>query len=337
MAEIFAETGNNNDETNQEFVSKIDLACSILRNPNQYVEGYGSGAEAAYKLLCEAQAMAPENQAIAAEINNLRNIMLNDSPDNTTTMSPDPAPVQAAPEDTSTTRVNSPDSDKISVADRIMQHWKTKPVIEVLVCVKQAELKGLADTIDSISAQVYSNWKLTVISNLPSPDPVFSQHDILEWIQTDDFQAGINQAVNSSTADWLGLIPAGGSFDPEALFSIANHDNLIGDEWQVIYSDEDHLDENGNFVRPVVKPDFDTDHFSSKDHIGELCFIRKPLVQLLGGFHINIENSNNDLVFRALNMTSAANIGHIPSILFHRPRKLVTVSNSSAEYESNVA
>lgn len=333
MEDIIAETDTMDNETVQTFIGKLDMACIALNDQGRHIDGYGSGAEAAYKLLSEAQVIVPDNQAVAAELASLRRIMDTDT-DNIANSGNNHPPLPQT--GNTTAKETDSGSGSPSAAEQIMQHWKTKPVIEVLVCVTQDNLKGLADTIDSIAAQVYSNWKLTVVSNIPSPDPIFSQHEILQWVQTNDLQNGLDNAISTSSSDWLGLIEPGSQLDSEALFSIANQDNLKGNNWQIIYSDEDHIDENKSYCQPLRKPDFDIKRFKDNKLIGGFCFIRKALIQKIGGIHLSVKHSNNDMVLRATDLIEASMVGHMPRILFHRPL-VITENKETSSLHVNVA
>jgi len=311
MADIIVEPGTMDNETVQVFVSKIDLACTALNKPNQHIEGYGSGINAAYQLLCEAQAISPDNQAVATEIASLRRIM-----DTENTNSGNNLPLLPETGNVAATKLSS--NSMPSMAEQVMQHWKTKPVIEVLVCVTEDNLKSLANTIDSIAAQIYSNWKLTVISNMPSPDPIFAQHNILQWIQTDNFQKTLNNTINTTNSDWLGLIQSGDQLDSKALFSLANQDNLQGENWQIAYSDEDHIDASSNYSQPVIKSHFNIQQCKNGNFIGSFCFTRKSFLQNIGGINLGAEHYNNELAIRASANIPPSAIGHIPNILNHR-------------------
>ena len=335
MVATTSHAGSQNSDINTQFVEKIDAACAALRDPTIQINGYGSGIEAAYKLLSEAQAIAPENQAVAAELEKLHQIM---------TASSSTAEAHHSVKTETTTAVNPSDSPNtgqnnkgsLSVAEQIMQHWQKKPVAEILICVSQNQLKGLADTIDSIASQVYDKWKLTVVSNLPAPDPVFSQHDILEWIQVDDYQAGINQAVTNSSADWLGIIPAGSQLDPEALFSLANHDNLIGDKWQMIYSDETALDTNLNAIA-INKSNFSVESFKEVGSIGHFCFVRKSILDQISGYNLSAEHINQDALNRALSFIEPSMVGHIPSSLLQYKTSINSNTSEDTNLQSHVA
>ncbi len=330
MADTIVESGTMDNETVQVFVSKIDLACTALNKPNQHIEGYGSGIDAAYQLLCEAQAISPDNQAVATEIASLRRIMDTENTNNGNNL-----PLQAETGNVAATKLSS--NSMPSMAEQVMQHWKRKPVIEVLVCVTEDNLKSLADTIDSIAAQTYSNWKLTVISNMPSPDPIFAQHNILQWIQTDNFQQSLNSTINTSNSDWLGLIESGNQLDSEALFTIGNQDNLEGEKLQIIYSDEDHIDENKSYCQPLKKPNFDIQQCKDNNFIGSFCFIRKALLKIIGGINLHSENYNEDSVLRATNTVQPSSIKHIAKILNHRPFVKNNIGHQTNSIHSHVA
>lgn len=324
MADITAETGSMDDETVQIFVNKIDLACTALNQPNEHIEGYGAGIEAAYQLLCEAQAISPDNQAVATEIASLQRVINADQTATSATI-----PQQELDNGNIVATGNT-----LSMADQVMQHWETKPTIEIVVCVTEENLKQLADTIDSIATQIYSNWKLTVISNMPSPDPVFSQHSILQWIQTDNFQEILNNTINSTDSDWIGLIKPGDQLDNEALFSVANQDNLQGAAWQMIYADEDHIDTNHNCSQPLRKSEFNLQQCSNSDFIGSFCFTRKSLLQNIGGINLASEYYNSELAMRVSTNTSSSAIGYIPNVLSHR---FIADAQANHPLHSNVA
>ncbi|MBN4073871.1 hypothetical protein JYU18_01280, partial [bacterium AH-315-E07] len=57
-----------------ELIAKLDMARAVLANPHLHIDEYGSGLNAAYKLLCDAQMIAPDNHIITSEINKLRQL-----------------------------------------------------------------------------------------------------------------------------------------------------------------------------------------------------------------------------------------------------------------------
>jgi GT2 family glycosyltransferase/2-polyprenyl-3-methyl-5-hydroxy-6-metoxy-1,4-benzoquinol methylase len=163
-------------------------------------------------------------------------------------------------------------------------------------------------TQESVAAQWLAAQAVTEVP------PATSAHDLL---------AHANRALQTSGADWLGLIDAGDQLAPDALFRIA-HAVREHPEWQLVYTDEDNLTADGQHVNPHCKPDFNLDYLRSLPYVGGLLLIRRDLFEALGGFDPQAEGAEDyDLLLRAwehLQQTGAgdAAIGHVPEVLYHR-------------------
>jgi len=84
----------------------------------------------------------------------------------------------------------------------------------------------------------------------------------------------------------------------------------------LIYADEDKVDEWGNYKEPHFKPEWCPDNLLSRNYFGHPVIIRMNLVKEVGGFRIGFEGSQDyDLILRITEKTS--NIFHIPKILYH--------------------
>lgn len=300
------------------FIEKVDLACLALREPSKSFGHYGSGIQAAYRFLSEAHELAPDNHDVAAELEKIRHVMQSsDSGPKTVTATAVTAPGVPAPNSRSEEAEES--AMDPSVSARISQRWQSQPTIEVIVCVKQHQLTGLADTIDSLGKQLYSHWKFTVISDLPSPDPVFDRQDVLQWLQTERFSDGIKQVIERSKADWIGVVQAGSRLADKALLLVADYDNLKGRSAKMVYSDEDHIDAAGQHQRPLFKHDSAQEAFDIHADIGQFCFVRRQLLSSCSGVHERLMRGNTDLVSHLADVTGKSALVHIPEILYHRP------------------
>ncbi|NET62460.1 MAG: glycosyltransferase, partial [Symploca sp. SIO2E6] len=84
----------------------------------------------------------------------------------------------------------------------------------------------------------------------------------------------------------------------------------------MIYSDEDKIQDDGKFNSPFFKPDWCPDSFLSRMYTAHLGAYRRSLVTEIGGFRVGYEGSQDyDLVLRLTEKTD--NIFHIPKILYH--------------------
>jgi GT2 family glycosyltransferase len=87
-------------------------------------------------------------------------------------------------------------------------------------------------------------------------------------------------------------------------------------EVDMIYSDEDKIDETGNFVDPYFKPDWSEINLFTTMYTAHLSVYKKDLVKSIGGFRSDFDGTQDyDL---ALRVTEKSNcIAHIPKILYH--------------------
>jgi len=222
------------------------------------------------------------------------------------------------------------ESDGQYMAERMMQNWQHRPGIHVIVPLFPGSEHYLADTLDSLARQLYGEWGLTVVTNMPAPDHAFTEQPMLEWVVTSESVASsVNSIIQRSPADWIILMTPGTQLAPQALFSIADYANL-NSGWRVIYCDEDRLDENGDRCEPSFKPDMNLDLLHSAPYIGEAVFFHRETVLALSGFADYRGQENYELLFRFIERFGTNNVGHVADVLLHIPK--VPVSDEEASF-----
>ena len=89
-------------------------------------------------------------------------------------------------------------------------------------------------------------------------------------------------------------------------------------EVDLIYSDEDKIDESGRRFEPYFKSDWNPALMLSQNAFSHLGVYRRSLVEKVGGFRAGFEGSqDHDLVLRCALATSPERIRHIPQVLYH--------------------
>ncbi len=206
-------------------------------------------------------------------------------------------------------------------AERMFLHWEKKPVFHCICFLYPGETELLANTIDSLAAQYYKDWRFTVISDHPAPDLLFEELDFLQWVQVDDSQNPyhvLNKLILDNEGDWVALIEPGASFEPHCLIRLGDYINLktgVG----FLYVDEDTLTEEGRRVDPLFKPDFNLDLLRSKHYIGGFSVINKSILMELGGFQATPDLENYDMLFKVFELGGEDSICHLADVLYHRP------------------
>ncbi|MEH1874364.1 glycosyltransferase, partial [Nostoc sp.] len=200
-----------------------------------------------------------------------------------------------------------------------------KPTISLIMPVFNTPVRFLREAIESVLNQVYPYWELCIADD-SSTDTYVRQ--ILEEYSLKDSRIKVvfrtenghisrcsNSAIEIATGDFIALLDHDDLLTPDALYEIALVLNKHP-EADMIYSDEDKIDENGKLRDPFFKPDWCPDSFLSRMYTCHLGTYRRELVNALGGFRTGYEGSQDyDLVLRLTEKTTQ--IFHIPKILYH--------------------
>lgn len=205
-------------------------------------------------------------------------------------------------------------------AERMTLVWKARPVFQIVLILAPGEASLLADTLDSLGAQFYPDWRLTVIAGFPAPDAVFHELAQLRWIEARtaaERVAAMNVLIAGADTGWLLLAPPGAVLEPHALIRCGDYVNLHP-EWRLIYCDDDRVNAAGEFAEPRFKPDFNLDFLRSTDYIGP-CLFRADALGETGGYSILERAETYDMTLRVLDQYGEQAIGHVEDVLLHLP------------------
>jgi O-antigen biosynthesis protein len=205
------------------------------------------------------------------------------------------------------------------------KNFEFRPLVSVILPVYNPPVKFLTQAIQSVIDQVYDNWELCIADDCSTNAAVksiledFAKQDarvkIIFRKENGHISASSNSALSIATGEYVALLDHDDLLSPDALLhnvKILNETKLI----DLIYSDEDKVDEKGEHMDPHFKPDWCPDNFLSRNYLGHLVVIRKSLVDKVGGFRIGFEGSQDyDLLLRVTELTDR--IHHIPLVLYH--------------------
>jgi O-antigen biosynthesis protein len=222
--------------------------------------------------------------------------------------------------------------DTLSEADRLqirsdISRMSAQPLISVLLPVYNIDEKWLRLCIDSLLKQIYPNWELCIVDDCSDAPHIRS---VLEEYAAKDsriktlfrdvnghISAASNSALSIAAGEFVALLDHDDELSEHALYMVAREINMYPST-DMIYSDEDMIDENGNRFTPKFKPDFSFDFLYSLNLITHLAVYRTEVIRKISGFRTGFDGSQDyDLTLRIVENIEPSQIRHIPHILYH--------------------
>ncbi|MDA3666785.1 glycosyltransferase family 2 protein [Burkholderia cenocepacia] len=217
-------------------------------------------------------------------------------------------------------------SDIISIR-RHIDSFKKRPLISILIQVRRASLEYIESTIRSILTQIYESWELCIAVDGVDVSEVAG---FLKSIAEKDARVKIvfmnsggyasvaaNAALDLATGEFSTILGQNDVLSSHALYLIALKVNEV-DDLNIIYSDDDEIDECGIRGNVRFKSSWNPDLFFSCDMISRSAAYRTSLLRKIGGFRIEYEGGQDiDLALRCVKNSKPSQICHIPRVLFH--------------------
>lgn len=202
--------------------------------------------------------------------------------------------------------------------------FKRRPSISVVMPVCNPDKQWLEAAIDSVRNQSWPCWQLCLCDDFSS-EPWVAEQLTREAVQDNRFafvragqRLGISGALNRAAllakGDYLAFLDQDDLLAPHALHYVAQA--LQNTDADLLYSDEDKLDEAGRRIEPIFKPAWSPDLLLSCMYLGHLLVVRRDLFNAISGFRSEADGSqDHDLALRMADRDIV--VRHIPRVLYH--------------------
>lgn len=217
------------------------------------------------------------------------------------------------------------DGDRRAIAAHV-RAMRDPPLISVVVPVYNPAEAHLRAMLDSVLAQLYPNWELCVADDASTAAHVrpvleeYARRDTrvkVEFRETNGhISAASNSALALATGGYVALLDHDDTLAEHALYivAVAIADNPDAD---LLYSDEDKINDAGLRTEPYFKPDFGIDLLLGQNFISHLGVYRTEAIRAAGGFRLGYEGSQDyDLALRVIARTKGP-VVHMPWVLYH--------------------
>ncbi len=218
------------------------------------------------------------------------------------------------------------DADRADMRTHIAS-FTNPPIFSVVMPTYNPPEKFLRKAIESVRSQIYPYWELCIADDA---SPLAHVQSVLEEYARKDLRikpvfreqnghisAASNSALEVAIGDYVALLDHDDVLAEHALYWMAA-EIMAHPEAELLYSDEDKIDERGRRSDPYFKPDWNPELLLGQNCISHLGVYKRERVLRLGGFRKGFEGSQDwDLALRFTDGLSPEKISHIPAVLYH--------------------
>ncbi|WP_212647223.1 glycosyltransferase family 2 protein [Candidatus Enterococcus clewellii] len=215
--------------------------------------------------------------------------------------------------------------DEHELKQQRVHSFDYRPLISIVIPLYKTPEHYLTQLIASVKAQTYENWELCLSDGSGENSPIRS---LLEKFESEDerikavhnerqlhISDNTNEAIKIASGDYIAFADHDDLLTANALFENVSLINKHPDA-EVIYSDEDKVDEAGQYVQPHFKPDFSIDMLCSVNYICHFTVVKREIIDRVGMLRSAFDGAqDHDFMLRCVEATSY--IYHIPKILYH--------------------
>ena len=208
-----------------------------------------------------------------------------------------------------------------------LERLNQQPLISLVMPVHNTVEDDLIRAIESVVCQVYSNWELCICDDASTASHVRA---VLQRYESNNpkirvsygeinghISKATNEAIGMATGKYIAFFDHDDQLSPHALLRLAEY-IAKSPHALVFYSDEDKIDTAGNRFDPYFKSGFNLGLLRSHNYMCHFAAYETEFLRSLGGLVVGLEGAQDyDLALRAIDATEAANIVHVPHVLYH--------------------
>jgi len=205
--------------------------------------------------------------------------------------------------------------------------YNSNITISIVMAVYKPPINFLIKAIDSVIVQRYENWELCIVDDNSQSEEVSrvlnhyadKEHRIkVKYRQSNgNISQATNDAIEVATGNFIGFMDHDDELHPSALSEMV-FAALASPLAKIFYSDEDKVDQEGNYYDAHFKSDWNRTLFYGYNYLNHFTMVERTLINAVDGLRVGFEGSQDyDLILRCIERLTDSQIVHIPKILYH--------------------
>lgn len=224
-----------------------------------------------------------------------------------------------------------------------------RPLISLIVTLQAPQPAQLRQMLDAVRAQIYPHWELLLTGD--------SSLDTLALVGAHGARRGqrgphgqirvlaaaprrapatlLNLALEQARGQFVGRLGQHDLLAPHALLFMAR-ELAAQRQAELLYADDDLLDQDGRRCDPRFKPDWNPDLFYSTNYLGGLTLLRRARALQVGGWRKQYAGAEDyDLLLRFTDRLPGEKVRHVARVLCHaRPAPAAKARAAAAEHQA---
>ena len=200
------------------------------------------------------------------------------------------------------------------------------PLVSILCPAYKPRPKDFQAAVQSVIDQTYKNWELIIVDDASRSEQLTqtcrqlsAQDNRIVFISLAE-NAGIsgasNIAVEQARGAFILLFDHDDLLVPQAVQVMLQHQAATGAK--MLYSDEDKIDDDGQYSEVHLKPDWNYRLLLSQNYVCHLLLIEHEHLRKTGSFRSAFDGAqDHDLILRLSESLTRDQIVHVPEILYH--------------------
>ncbi|WP_294153897.1 glycosyltransferase [uncultured Selenomonas sp.] len=201
------------------------------------------------------------------------------------------------------------------------------PLISIVVPVYNTEPRYLQALADSIFAQSYGRWELLLVDGCSTRPETLALLDklaaadsrihMLHLPENLGISGNTNRGIERAAGSYIAFSDHDDTWEPDALYEVVRAIHDAPAPADVIYTDEDKIDESGTlYYEPHRKPDYSPEKLQSCNYMNHLTVLSRAVLDRVGFLRSGFDGSqDHELVLRACDAARA--VCHVPRVLYH--------------------